>query len=177
MHCPQRKASLHLPAHISLSPVNVCGTATVWPFAVLRLIPLLMHLLCLHWLPLATHQLLFVFVAIGLLSTSIHLCLRGHDVNPKWLIKGKSTPKKQHLCPLFAYITHNTSWVSCEYRMGNELRDQQFLLKHMISNCSYTVYKAQGDIFSYCISYSIKVPFPPFLAHNKLLVLMTWEKQ
>lgn len=28
-------------------------------------------------------RLLLVFVAIGPLSTSIHLCLRGRDVNPK----------------------------------------------------------------------------------------------
>lgn len=48
------------------------------------------------WPPLAAHQLLFVFVAIALLSTSIHLCLLGHDVNPKWLIKDKSGPPKQH---------------------------------------------------------------------------------
>lgn len=111
IQCPWRKYSLHLPAHIYLSPVNVCGAATVWPFAALRLIPLLMHLLCLHCPPLATHQLLLVFVAIGLLSTSIHLCLRGRDVNPKWLIKGKSTPKSNtyvtlHTLPIILHGCH-----------------------------------------------------------------------
>ena len=30
------KGSLHLPARIYLSPINVCGTATVWPFAALK---------------------------------------------------------------------------------------------------------------------------------------------
>lgn len=97
MHCLQRKGSLHLPAHIYLSPLNVCEAAALWPFAALRLIPSLMLWCCLHWPPLTTNQLLFVFVAIGLLSTSIHLCLSGCDVNPKWLIKGKPTSKRQHL--------------------------------------------------------------------------------
>lgn len=94
MRRPRRKGSLHLPARIYLSPINVCATATAWPSAELRLIPVLMHLLCLHWPPLATRQLLFVFVAIGLLSTSIHLCLLGCDISLKWLIKRQvSTPK------------------------------------------------------------------------------------
>lgn len=146
MQCPQRKGSLHLPAHIYLSPVNVCGNATAWPFAALRLIPLLMHLFCLHWPPLTTHQLLFVFVAIGLLSTSIHLCLGGHDVNPKWLIKGKSTPKSNTLGTPFAYITHNTSWMSCLNieRAWNSKNSSGLFLEHEPRNASIMSYRSDA---------------------------------
>lgn len=76
------------------------------------LIPVLMHLLVLRWPPLAAHQLLFVFVAIALLSTSIHLRLPSHDVNPKWLIKDKSGPQSNTQGVWFAYISHDTSLMS-----------------------------------------------------------------
>lgn len=152
---PQRRGSLHLPAHIYLSPVNVRGNASAWPSTALTLIPLLMHLLCLHWPPVTTHQLLFVFVAIGLLSTSIHLCLWGHYVNLKWLIRAKSTPKSNTLGTLLAYITHNSSWPSClilnVWRILKK-KPAQFLLEHeprnrsLVSNCFDAVWKALGNI-------------------------------
>ena len=54
-------------------------------------------LLCLHRPPLTTHQLLLVCVAIGLLSTSIHLCPRGRDVKLGMINQRQvNTPEKQH---------------------------------------------------------------------------------
>lgn len=119
---------------VYLSPINVCGAATVWPFAALWLIPLLMRLLCLHWPPLATHRLLFVYVAIGLLSTSIRLCLWGHDVNTKWLIKVSTRNK--------------TPWVPC-------LHTQATILHGCGVKCSMGEGSQKSSIFSWAVSRSI----------------------